>query len=143
MSTDLAQRPPDVDYAPDDADYTPGDIELTPSDIAKRLVGLSRHLRAAVKELRRLGQAAAVAKRDAEVAYARAFLEAEGPMDVRKQLALLAAADARLKVEIANSEVSAFKEVLKAIHADLDVGRSLSATTRDEMRLSGSGAMGA
>jgi hypothetical protein len=113
--------------------------DLTPNEIAKRLVALGRQMYAKVAELRELGEVAANAKKDAKVAYARAFLSAEGPMDVRKQEAELAAADARLRADIAEQEVSACKEALKAIHAMIDVGRSLSATTRDEMKMAGVG----
>lgn len=113
--------------------------DLSPNEIAKRLIVLGRHLYAKVAELRTLGEVVANAKKDAKVAYAQAFLSAEGPMDIRKQEAELAAADARLRVDIAEQELSACKEALKAIHAMIDVGRSLSATTRDEMRMAGVG----
>lgn len=116
--------------------------ELTPNEIAKRLIVLSRQLYAKVGELRELGEVAANARRDAKVAYAQAFLSTEGPMDVRRQQAELAAAEARLRADIAEQEVSACKEALKAIHAAIDVGRTLSATTRDEMRLPGVGGPG-
>lgn len=122
----------------DRAEVTAVDIsELTPLEIAKRLIVLNRHMYAKVNELNVLGEKAAQAKKDAKVAYARAFLSAEGPMDVRKQEAELAAAEAKFAADAAEQEVSACKEALKAMHAAIDVGRSLSATSRDEMKLSG------
>jgi hypothetical protein len=114
--------------------------ELTPTEVAKRLVVLNRHLYAKVNELQALGKEAADARKRAKVAYAEAFLSAQGnPMDVRKQIAELAAADAKFEADVAEQMVSACKEALKAMHAAIDVGRSLSATSRDEMRLAGVG----
>ncbi|MFG2001756.1 hypothetical protein ACGFNU_21655 [Spirillospora sp. NPDC048911] len=124
----------------DPAEVAQVDIsDLTPNEIAKRLIVLGRQLYAKVAELRDLGEVVSNARKDAKVAYAKAFLEATGPMDVRRQEAELAAADARLTLDIAEQELSACKEALKAIHAMIDVGRSLSATTRDEMRMAGVG----
>lgn len=113
--------------------------DLTPNEIAKALIVLSRQMYAKVNELRDLGEKAAQAKKDAKIAYAGAFLSAVGPMDVRRQEAELAAAEARFKADVADQEVSACKESLKAMHAVVDIGRTLSATTRDEMKLAGVG----
>ncbi|MCW2899292.1 MAG: hypothetical protein JWO67_1557 [Streptosporangiaceae bacterium] len=113
--------------------------ELTPTEIAKALIVLTRQMYAKVRELRELGEKSAKAKKEAKVAYAHAFLAAQGPMDVRKQEAELAAAEARFVADVADQEVSACKEALKVMHATVDVGRSLSATTRDEMKLAGVG----
>lgn len=122
----------------DPAEVAAVDIkELTPTEIAKRLIVLNRHLYAKVNELEALGERAAQARKDAKVAYAQAFLSAHGPMDIRKQAAELASADAKFAADAAEQQVSACKEALKAIHAAIDVGRSLSATSRDEMKLAG------
>lgn len=117
--------------------------ELTPNEIAKALIVLSRQMYAKVRELRELGDKAAKAKKEAKVAYAKAFLSAEGAMDVRKQVAEVAAAEAKFRADAAEQEVSACKEALKSMHAVVDIARTLSATTRDEMKLSGAGVHGA
>lgn len=116
--------------------------ELTPNEVAKALIVLSRQMYAKVRELRELGEKAAEAKKDAKVAYAKAFLSAEGPMDIRKQIAELDAAAAKFTADAAEQEVAACKEALKSMHAAVDIARTLSATTRDEMKLSGSGVHG-
>lgn len=124
-------------------DVTPEEVaavdikDLTPTEIAKRLIVLGRHLYAKVNELNALGEQAAQARRDAKLAYARAFLAAHGPVEVRKQLAEEAAADAKFAADVAEQQVSACKEALKAMHAAIELGRSLSATSRDEMKLAG------
>ena len=117
--------------------------DLTPNEVAKALIVLSRQMYAKVRELGDLGEKSAKAKKDAKVAYAQAFLSAEGPMDIRKQIAELAAADAKFVADAAEQEVSACKEALKSMHAAVDIARTLSATTRDEMKLAGSGVHGA
>lgn len=126
------------------AEITTDDLDrvddLTPNEVAKALIVLSRQMYAKTREMRELGEKAARAKKDAKVAYAQAFLSAEGPMDIRKQVAEMAAADAKFESDVAEQEVSACKESLRNMHAVVDIGRTLSATTRDEMKLSGVGA---
>ena len=112
-------------------------IDLTPNLIASILINLSRELRALVIEYKRLGRKAAGARKDAEVAFARAFMTASGPMDERRQIAMDAAADARFKADLADREVASCKAAIQALHADIDVARTLSATTRDELKTLG------
>lgn len=113
------------------------EVDLTPNLIASILINLSRELRALVAELKRLGRKAAQARKDAEVAFARAFMTASGPMDERRQTAMDAAADARFKADLADREVAGCKAAIQALHADIDVARTLSATTRDELKTLG------
>ena len=74
--------------------------DMTPNAIAANLIQLSYELDDLVKEYRFLGEGAAEAKREAEVAYAKAYMSTSGTVEV---------------------------------------GRTLSATTRDELKLAGSG----
>lgn len=112
-------------------------MNLTPNQIAQGLVDLCRDLDALVKEYKQLGHKAAEAKRAFEVRYARAYLETVGPVEERKQAALLESADQRFQADLAEREVSGCKEALRAIHARIEVGRTLSATTRDELKTLG------
>jgi hypothetical protein len=112
-------------------------MSLTPNQIAQGLIDLTRDLDALVKEYKRLGAAAADAKKSAEVAYARAYMQSEGPVEERKQAALTAASEERFKADLAEREVAGCKEALRAIHARIEVGRTLSATTRDELKTLG------
>lgn len=112
----------------------------TPSDIARWLVELGRQLDAKVTEYADLGDEAAAARRDAEVAFARHFLQAEGPMDIRRQVAIEHAADKRFAADIAERKVAACKEAIRALHLKIDVGRTASANVRAEIALAGSGA---
>lgn len=111
----------------------------TPNEIAKGLIHLSKELDALVGEYKDLGGAAAEAKRDAEVAYSRAYMSTEGTVEERKQAAVEQTADTRYVADLAERRVTACREAIRALHARIEVGRTLSATTRDEMRLAGSG----
>ncbi|MGA4989962.1 hypothetical protein [Nonomuraea bangladeshensis] len=112
-------------------------MNLTPNQIAQGLVDLCRDLDALVKEYKHLGAKSAEAKRAAEVAYARAFMQAEGPVEERRQTALQAAPEQRFQSDLAERELAGCKEALRAIHARIEVGRTLSATTRDELKTLG------
>lgn len=106
------------------------------NDVVLRLAQLSRQLDAAVDEIRTADDAAVRARHSYVRAYAKAFLESDGAMDVRKQLALIATADESLAAEVADAAVRALRERIKALHTQIDVGRSLGAALRAEMSLS-------
>lgn len=108
--------------------------------IGENLAQLARELDRLVVEYNSLSKQAAVAKAEAEKAYARAFLEAQGPMDARHQQAKLAAADERWRADLADRQVASTKEAIRALHARLDVGRTMAASTRAEASLAQSGA---
>ena len=102
-------------------------------EIARWLAELTRQLDAKVTEYAQLSDAAAAARRDAEVAFARAFLTADGPMDIRRQIAMEKAADKRFGADVAERKVAACKEAIRALHLKNDVGRTASANVRAEM----------
>lgn len=112
-------------------------MSLSPNQISQGLIDLTRDLDALVKEFKQLGVDAATAKRASEVAYARAFMTAVGPIEERKQTALAEAAEQRFHADLAERSVAGCKEALRAIHARIEVGRTLSATTRDELKTLG------
>jgi hypothetical protein len=117
---------------------------LTPVQVARFLMGLARRLDELVDEYRGLGRKAAEAKRDAAIEEARAYMasapkdgEKKLTVDERKALTVLAAGDAMFTSDLAAAELAACKEAIRAVHARLDVGRTLSATSRAEMQLGG------
>lgn len=112
---------------------------MTPNAIAANLIQLGRDLNKLVSHFRDLELAAAEAKREAEVSYARAYMSAQGSIEDRKQQAIEQCADARYTSDLADREIAACKEAIKALHQRIEIGRTLSATTRDEMRLAGTG----
>jgi hypothetical protein len=118
---------------------------LTPVQVARFLMGLARQLDERVDEYKALGRKAAETKRDAARAEAKAYIETSGPgpdgkrltVDERKALTTLACGDELFAADLAKAEVDACKESIRAIHARLDVGRTLSATSRAEMAMGG------
>lgn len=113
--------------------------DMTPNQIASFLIELGKQLEALVREYRDLGDAAAEAKRDAELAYAKAYMGSEGTVEDRRQAAIQASSDARYMADLMERKTAGCREAIRAVHARIEVGRTLSATTRDEMKLAGSG----
>lgn len=109
----------------------------------------NRQLREAVKEYGRLGKAAAAAESVYKVAYARAYLNFDGPEHIRTQVATLAEtpegiplSELRLEMKISAHLVDTQKEALfslreglKRLHAQIDTQRTLAANMRSEIEL--------
>jgi hypothetical protein len=108
-------------------------------DIVLRLSELSKLLDAATVEVAELDEAAVTRKQAFEVAQARAFLAAEGPMDARKAQATLAAADYALAYELAAAKHRACRERIRTLGVQIEVGRTLSAATRSQFAAEGVG----
>jgi hypothetical protein len=107
--------------------------------IADRLGALSRDLDKQTDDAEQLDRAAVELQHDYLIAYARAFLSAEGAMDVRKQKAVLETAQKRLDAEIAEAKLRACKSRISTIKVQIDTGRSLGAAVRAEVSLAGNG----
>jgi hypothetical protein len=109
------------------------------TEVVKRLSELSRMLDAATDEIAVSDDKAVKAKGSYEVAYARSFLQSNGSMDVRRQEAILACADLRLAMEIAEAEVRAIKERINTLRSQISIGQSLSAAIRQQFSAEGVG----
>jgi hypothetical protein len=107
--------------------------------IERRMAELEHALEKAVGEYERLGQAAAQAAKDEEMAYAKAFLGAEGSMDLRRQIALLETVEVRFDRRVADHKVAVQKQVLYQLHDVVDMTRSRGANVRKEIELAQSG----
>ena len=106
---------------------------LTPNDVALRLADLSRKLHVCQGELVEADEKAVRARARYEVAYARAFLNAEAAnAESRKQIAVLETETAKLDAEIADAQVRALKTRLAVLRDQVDIGRSLGAAVRSE-----------
>jgi hypothetical protein len=110
-------------------------------DIAARLSDLSRQLDKATSGADVLDRKAVTTRHAYELAYSRAFLSAEGAMDVRKHKAVLATATEKLDAEIAEQVLRACRGRIATIKVQIETGRSLSAAMRAEVSLAGSGIM--
>ena len=101
-------------------------------EVVKRLAELSRMLDMATDEVAILDDAAVRAKQAHEVASARAYLTSEGPVDARKAQAVVTCADLALAMEVAAARHRACRERIRTLGTQIDVGRTLSAATRQQ-----------
>lgn len=111
------------------------------NDVALRLAGLSKDLDKATSDVDELDRKAVTARHAFEIAYSRAFLHAEGSMDIRKHKAVLETADERLAAEIADQVLRACRARIATIKIQIETGRSLSAAVRAEVSLAGAAVM--
>jgi len=107
--------------------------------IASRLMTLSRDLDKQTDAAETLDHEAVTARHDYELAFARAFLSADGAMDARKQKAILATDREHLDAEIKDARLRACKARIATIKVQIDTGRSLGAAMRADMALAGAG----
>lgn len=97
-----------------------------------RLAELSRLLDKATDDLAQLDEEAVKAKATHEVAYARAFLNAHGPVDTRKQIATIETETENLTAEIAAAKHRACKERIRTLGIQIEVGRSLASAHKTQ-----------
>lgn len=105
---------------------------LSSQALVKRFIELSHLLDKATTECDQLDEAAVTAKGAHRVAYARSFLKAQGPMDMRTQIAISETADEWFAFELADQQLRACKERVRTLRDQLDIARSLSAAMRAE-----------
>jgi hypothetical protein len=113
--------------------------ELTPNQVAAQLAKLARELDDLVAAIDDAEKRAVNAREDFTMAYARAFLTAEGSMEVRKHKATEDTHDARIGAELAEQIVKGVRRQIDTVKIRIDVGRSLGAALRAEIGLSQSG----
>lgn len=98
----------------------------------ERLAELSKLLDKATDEIAILDEEAVRAKQLYEVAYARAFLDAIGSMDLRKQIAIFETQHENLTMELAQAKVRALKERIRTLGTQIEVGRSLASAHKNQ-----------
>jgi hypothetical protein len=111
----------------------------TTHEVILQLSRLSRMLDTATVEVAELDEAHVMAKAAFEVAFARAFIQAEGAQDFRKQTAALKTADEKLAMELTEAKLRACRERLRTIRDQIDIGRSLNSAVRAEWAASAVG----
>ena len=109
------------------------------SEIVLRLAELSRLLDKATQEIAELDEAAVRAKQLHEVASARAYLAADGAVDTRKAIAVVKVAEQTLERELAEAKHRACRERVRTIGVQIDVGRTMSAATRNQFAAEATG----
>lgn len=97
------------------------------------LAELSRELAPAVNRLRELDEIRVHASADYKSAFAKAYREAVGSVEDRKQQAWLKCDGLWRTQELAESAVKMQQAHIKALHTRVDVGRSVFSAQRAEM----------
>lgn len=113
-------------------------------------VEVVRHLSKLTGDLRNVTEAYAAAERDAaekrhaaDMAESRAFLQADGAMELRKHTARVAAGKQEGEALVAEALVRVLKARIRAVETSIDVGRTYGATVRAEFKTIGYGGDGA
>lgn len=103
-----------------------------------------RHLSELTRELRNLTAMYGDAERDAatkrhaaDMAESRAFLDADGAMELRKHTSRVKAGDREEQALVAEALVRVLKARIRATETSIDVGRTYGATVRAEFRTLG------
>lgn len=115
-------------------------VPHTPNDIALQLSRLARDLDDTVRQLEAADRDAVEKRAAYDLAYSRVFISAEGSVDLRKHQATKATHDLRLAADVADALVRHLRRRLDALKVRIDVGRSLGAAIRSEIRLLQAGA---
>jgi len=111
-------------------------MDAHPANIELELVRLSAQAEPLVAKLARQSREAAEAEAEYRIAYATAFLKADGTVAMREQIATLAAGDHLLRRKIAEAQADATKEAGRMLRAQLDALRSINANARQAAGLS-------
>lgn len=109
--------------------------DVTPLSVVQNLLNLARELAELSAGLGDLEQRAVEKREDLTLAQAKAFLSAEGPVDVRKNIAIVETHTERLAAETAEALVRGRKRQLDGLKVRIDVGRSAQAALRAEIDL--------
>lgn len=115
------------------------DRTLTPSEVAAQLARLARELDDLVAAIDDAEKRAVHAREDYTMAYASAFLTAEGAMEIRKHTATKSTHDSRIAADLAEQLVKGIRRQIDSVRIRIDVGRSLGAALRAEAGLANSG----
>ena len=105
---------------------------LTPAEVVQTLSRIGKDIDDATEDLSKADYAVIVAKRNFERSYAKVFLNTDGPMEVRKYTARLAADEANFVLDCAEHEQRTIVSKIRALRDRLEIGRSISAIMRME-----------
>lgn len=106
--------------------------DLTPAAVIQTLSDIARQIDAKADEIAELDREATVTRQEYKKAYARAFLTADGAMDIRRYKAEEATADLSLQAELAEQVLRAARARIAVLRDRLDVGRSVGSIVKME-----------
>jgi hypothetical protein len=109
------------------------DRPMTPNDVALALAELGRNLEACVRALDQADREAVNARENYTLAASRAFLKAEGAMDLRKHQSIVETHAERLAAELAEQMVRGLRRQVESIKVRIDIGRSYGSALKAEL----------
>ena len=112
---------------------------MTPNDVALALAKLGRDLEACVRSLDQADREAVNRREDYTLALSRAFLKADGAMDLRKHQSIVDTHAERLAAELAEQMVRGLRRQVDSIKVRIDIGRSVGTALRAELTALGGG----
>lgn len=112
----------------------------TANQVVQNLSSLTDELRRTVLSYRVAEKDAAEKRHAADMAESRAFLSADGPMDMRKHIARVAADHRENDALVAEALVRVLRAEIRSIETRIEVGRTYGATVRAELKTIGYGA---
>jgi hypothetical protein len=107
---------------------------LTASEVARYLSRLGTELDQTVGILKDADLDAATKRHAADIAESRAFVEADGSMDMRRHKARLAVEHQEMDALVAEALTRHLKTKLRSIETRIEIGRSYGAAVRAELR---------
>ena len=113
------------------------DGQLTPTQVAAQLASLARELDRKIQAMEHADREAIEKRGAADLAYSRAFLAAEGSMDLRKHQATIETHDQRMTADVADAVVRHLRREVDSIKTRVDVGRSVNSAVKTELDLLG------
>jgi len=109
----------------------------TPGEVVRNLSALTGELRQRTAAYRAAEHDAAAKRHAADLAEARAYLRAVGPVEERKREARIFAELEEGKAAVAEALVRVLKAEIREIETRIDVGRTYGATVRAELKTLG------
>lgn len=110
------------------------DALLSPNDVVRQLSSLGRELDAAVTMLKDAEVEAVQKRHHADMVESRAFLAAEGSMELRKHAARVEADKQEEEALVAEAVVRHMRTHIRAIDTRIEIGRSYGAAVRAELK---------
>lgn len=111
--------------------------QLTANDVAANLAARGRELAGLVSAMDGAERDAVNRREDYTLALSKAFLKAEGPMDIRKHQSIVDTHAERLAAETAEALVRGLRRQIDSVKVRIDIGRSMGAAIRSELNLAG------
>ena len=115
------------------------DALLTPEDVVRQLSALGIELDMAVSQLKDAEVEAVTKRHKADMVESRAFLAAEGAMELRKHTSRVAADEIEGEALVAEAVVRHLRTHIRALDSRIEIGRSYGAAVRAELKALGYG----